>query len=267
MITAKDDIDTAYEHSCTVDVAVAKLLGWMRGPIRSTMVNVTEDGVIAREELPFLPNLEGPLFPLLNDTRKSLHHAYADAFERNSGQEIIDKKCQAVEDWDEIIRKANLYMGAVIAELAKGENSVLIIDPMETAQTGEDHITIDSLDVWAKAIYGISIDDPLAPAPKVLCKSSKRSPPKEYSESEGPLSAVSANSVFTTLAFAVDAIVKANPTRFEKSDNRPNVSAVAAHISKMAKDANGGVEIPAQQPESIKDRIERAQRMRRQLIK
>jgi len=46
------------ESSCSKDQAIAKLLGWMRGPIRKKVIRLTEVGNIHPDDLPFVDDFE-----------------------------------------------------------------------------------------------------------------------------------------------------------------------------------------------------------------
>jgi hypothetical protein len=68
MINAEDDVIYDLSTSCSVEVAVAKLLGWMQGHIRQRITKVTEHG-ISEDQLRYIPSMENSLQQQLMELR------------------------------------------------------------------------------------------------------------------------------------------------------------------------------------------------------
>jgi len=120
MINSEDEILINLETSCTKDVAVAKLLGWMQGPIRTRIVKITECG-IPSDQLQFMPNFEGALHPFLDEMRESARQAFARSIEADDAVEVLNKNIEAVEFWDKTIRMASSYLLDIDDEIAKND--------------------------------------------------------------------------------------------------------------------------------------------------
>jgi hypothetical protein len=156
MINAEDEIYYDLRTSCTCDEAVAKLLGWMRGPIRRRHLSVTEhsDSVT---DLPHLDSLNGSLQQTLEEMRETARQDLLDAVEAGVSTYVFLDKDFAVRRFDALTIDAATYLADINDELAKGGASALRIDSMATAKSGVVHISLRSLDDWASRRYGISI--------------------------------------------------------------------------------------------------------------
>lgn len=155
-IGVADEIVVDLSTSCTKDVAVAKLLGWMRGPIRRRYIEVTADG-IAIDQMPYLHTLEVPLADRLAEFRATAHRKLFEAFEANAAEDVMDALDLEVRRCHELIYKAAQFLRDIEDELGKGDKSALAIDQTATLQAGVAHITLSSLDRWSRTKYNIGI--------------------------------------------------------------------------------------------------------------
>lgn len=146
-ILESEPILVSLDTSCTRDVAVARLLGWMRGPIRRRYVDLS-DGFISLDQMKYMHTLDASLADTLVEIREGAQQRLAEAFEAEADEPVMDAHIAEVQQCDELIYKAAQYMRDVDDELSKGANSALRLDERKTNQTGEVHITLSSLDRW-----------------------------------------------------------------------------------------------------------------------
>lgn len=143
--------------SCTIDVAVAKMLGWLRGP--TALVNIlisehgiTEENLIALDTLVY--PIEDHLLELLTKAKDKAYEAFDDA---STIEEVKDKSIEVLEKCEAQINRARFYKLSIDEELSKGNKSELTIDVPETESSGKTYIKLMSLDRWARKNYDISI--------------------------------------------------------------------------------------------------------------
>ena len=278
MITAADEISIDFSTSCTRDEAVAKLLGWMRGPIRRKYINVTIDG-IPEEQLPYLNKLDEPVADQLLEQRQSAQRRLASAFENDEGEDILTELEGKVEHWDREIHRAAKYFRDIDDELAKGDQSELRIDQESTIKTGVTHVAISALEQWAKKRDAIVMDTssftitnsyPSAEIGSVL-------PTEDGTGRKGWLSPVKADGLYLTLAVLLDAFVEMavpeylHPIPQLKKvlhpDGRWVVQTLASFLEDRAAKANDRALCDGQLAEAIKDRIERAMKVKSNTFK
>ena len=192
MINAEDDIIVNLRTSCTKDEAVAMLLGWLRGPIKPRNIQISEDG-LSLDQLPFLQSLEGSLQDQL--------------------QELVDAASQARDIDDEINSHTNHR---------------LIVDEFETNRTGEQHISISSLDRWARDEHQIPIVENEYDEPNVISGTSKG---RATSESE-ELSPTKTRSSHITTALLIKALANSSGKKYVHGDS-PNIKEIATRLSEM----------------------------------
>lgn len=165
MINPEDETIIVNNRSCTRDEAVAKMLGWMRSPVRLKYIKVTSFG-IQPDQLEHLHSIEGSILGFLNDQRQFASDSLRaladeaavteDVARKNIIYELINQHDDAIIAWHALTNKASVYLDAVNTELAKGIHSTLKIDDTP-GDKDEPFIMLDSLDKWTKANFGISI--------------------------------------------------------------------------------------------------------------
>lgn len=246
-------------ESCTVQEAVAKLIGWMRGKSRLAIIRMNEDGGLVPEDLPLLPSLEGSVQDMLDRQWEAARRALRRVEEGGAPIELIKEKKEALLDVEETIQRAATYLIEIEDEIVLDTASRLILDESAEAKTGEMHITLSSLQSWALSKYGISIREAVAPDEAI---SEQEESPNRKLLNEGWLSPTKAGHLYTTLAFLVDAFADSRNIYKSKSGELFE-SNVANELAEMAKKANDGIRLSGQSKESILDRIEFAMRARR----
>lgn len=150
------------QESCTVDEAVAKMLGWLRPPIHRRIIKVTPYGEIPPDYLLTMRHLPMPLEELLTQQREMASREFLDACDKYTSFEAIEEKEKKLIEWDEKIKKASIYKRAIKKEL-KNKTSMLVIDQEATDETGELQINLDSLYQFARKKFGIAIFDSFEP--------------------------------------------------------------------------------------------------------
>ena len=146
-----------FKSSCSKDDAVAKLLGWLKGPIHHEVIEITEHGV-SLEQLIHMETLVFSLEKHLSLLRQEAMYRASELVDGGVQKELIDEKLEEVLDIEDLISLAEKYMRDVEDELDKRDLSTLQIDYLATDRAGRVHIKINSLGAWAHKKYGISID-------------------------------------------------------------------------------------------------------------
>jgi hypothetical protein len=153
-IRPEEPIHIDSRDSCTKDEAVAKLLGWMRSPIRRLIIQINEYGSVSADQLETMHSLDGPLLEFLDGQRESARMEFLDTVEGDATLAEIEEKEAAILIWTRRIEDALKYLRDIESELANGNS--LVIDQTATDQTGTRHLTLESLNRWAANTYGIS---------------------------------------------------------------------------------------------------------------
>jgi len=266
MINAEDDVIYDLSSSCTVEVAVAKMLGWMQGHIRKRIIIVSENG-ISEDQLPHLPSLEDSLQGQLMEMREAARQEFIKAAEKyNAGDESFDDlrtKEEAVTKCDDLLNKAASYLRDIEDEISKRESAELLIDHYATDNTGVTHLTLNSIDRWAKAKYGIAIiNGSKTQASDQNLATTNDEQIESVIDQKCGLGKTKADHLYTTFAFLVEAF--ASTASKYKLDERLNIDALAKFLSEQAKSADK--DIHGQSSEAIKSRIEDAIKIRKSKI-
>lgn len=248
------------DTQCTKDEAVGMLLGWLDGPVRL----VPPENQLTPEEQEDFDSFSYDLQDDITERLDSLNNDYAEAKFHNSPANVITDKLSALNACKSQALQAKAFMSDLVDELNKGELSALRL-LKNPAYDSRDHITLASLDEWARSKYGINIlADRIAAtdAAKLQDSSSNPVPPEEDKPAKGGLARTRAENLYTTFAFLVEEFANAKGGKY-KPNGKVNVSAVASHLDEVARAAIGDDEFPGQGIEAIKKRIEEAMRVRR----
>jgi hypothetical protein len=161
--------------SVTVDEAVAIMMRWADGPIEYTDIDNEYDFEIPAYDIR----------QVLAEELDSLTSAYAEAKYDKQAQSVLDERLAVLQKQREDIRQANTFLCAIEDELNRGEHSALRVDTKRSNnvltyitltslkewmqdqslrlsstpasnKTGEIHITLTSLALWAKQLFEIS---------------------------------------------------------------------------------------------------------------
>ena len=234
MINPEDEIILDLSTSCTKEVAAAKLLGWMKGPRRLKVIEVTESG-ISGESLPYY-SFEGSLDEQLQELREAAFQELIAAAEEDADFEELEEKHQAYVNAESLIDNAHRYLSDIDLELSKGNDSLIKIDQVKTDCAGVQHVYLSSLDKWAKQQYDISIFEDLK---KHLTPEEIESKALENEDDyklkydpKGSLSPTRSRTLFTIFGFLVEDYVKRAPNKF--GEDEPTVDAISKHIENLA---------------------------------
>ena len=262
MFKPEDEYIPDLSISCNKDVAVAKLLGWMRGIRRAKVIDIDEHG-ISEDQLPLLHSIEGSLQQLLYELREAARQDLLAAAENDASYDEMDEKEKTAIEADARFDKAFIYFSDIEEELSKGEDSTLKIDQETTEQTGVIHITLNSLDKWAIGKYGISILDNKEQtiAPDNMQARSINQNIDESLDTEDGLTPITENNVFTTLGFLIEAFAQ-TATLFGKDKGKPNIHQISKHIAALAAQASGKEEMDDQGAEAIRKRLTKARKIK-----
>lgn len=264
MFNAEDDIIPKLEASCTKEEAVAKMLGWLQGPIRRRVIQVTEHGISA-DQMPHLLQLEGSLEEHLLELRNAACAIFFKALEEDAPLAVIEEKENAVIECDKLINLASIYLEDITEELAKSENASLKIDREATSKSDTTYITLKSLRVWALKEYGIAIGSSLMSRPVDNDQQEQLKSQQEETEADQAawLNKTKAENLYTTFAFLVEALAQKTPNYRISDSGKLIIKAIAEGIAASAKQANKGDTVPGQSEESIKSRIEESMRIKK----
>ena len=256
MITAADEISIDFSTSCTRDEAVAKLLGWMRGPIRRKYINVTEDG-ISEDQLPYLHRMDEPIKEQLLELREVAQQRLYEAFDTDDklstaeSRKVLINAVDEVERHSQRIYQAAQYFRDIDDELANGEESKLRVDETRTKTLSDPYIALSSLDAWAQEKYRISILAQEDVSPTIDGVIDQLKQPEDNSRQNGGLGKIKADNLYVTLALFVEAISETG-TKYHNPSG-PVVINIAEKIATFGKTKFGkGTYIPGQSKEAIK---------------
>ncbi|PTQ79283.1 hypothetical protein [Nitrosomonas ureae] len=258
MFNTEDDIIPKLKASCTKEEAVAKMLGWLQGPIRRRVIQVTEQGISA-DLMPHLSQLESSLEEQLLELRNAARTGFFKALEEDALIDIIEEKENVVIECDNQIKLAATYLESISDEVAKGNASTLRIDREATSKSGITHITLKSLKIWALKEFGISLDPFSAQKTAIYAPQQQQELPAEEiqqiddqsNQREDWPSPIKAKTFKITTAFLIDAFAKTSKD-FLKKDNTPNINAIAKHLENLAKEANDDNPVLGQSSETIR---------------
>ncbi|MFT3962243.1 hypothetical protein [Propionivibrio sp.] len=155
MINPEDEVGYDDRGSCTEEEASAMLLGWMRNAVRKPYVRISNDGSIDISQLPDLLALPCSALELIGEEREQTRAKFVGAVVSGDFGEA-QRREEKISQLDSIVEKMVRYKMAIQQELARS-NSKLKLDPVLTGQTGVRHITLPSLDTWARITFGFGI--------------------------------------------------------------------------------------------------------------
>jgi hypothetical protein len=138
--------------SVTKDEAVAKMLGLLRGAVRSPKFNSINT------DLKYQPELNFDLSDYLENIREKAVDRAVTVFDDSSSND--DQKANAYYEilrCDRLISKAHEYLAAIDFELSNAETALLKLDLAHSNANGEEYIYLASLDNWVKQKYSFSI--------------------------------------------------------------------------------------------------------------
>ena len=166
MIGPLDAIYIDDRDAFPIEECVAKMIGWMQGFERLHYILMDEYGV-PPDKLAHLPNLVYTLKEHLDQLKERARLELEQAFvafnnaeegtpEKITLHKLFNEKEDYVAQYSELMKKAYFYRSEINKELDKGELSILKIVQSASDAKNVLHISLESLDEWAKK-YGINI--------------------------------------------------------------------------------------------------------------
>ena len=249
-----------FKKSCTKREAVARLFGWVTGPIYNNQeFIISEEEFLYESDLIYANELKDTLENTFRDLLEPLQCELDEAISTNASDDVIKEKEAAFDECSAKIYKAERYLIAIEEELCKGESSVLKIDQEATRKSGISHIMLGSFDQWARDNYGIVI---LQPTEAQHLNKSQSENLKRSGGQKNPRS-TKLDNVYVTFAFLLEEFFSS--TRYQ-NDGKMNVSTMAEHIEALINDSNNNQKLPGQSHEAIKTRIEDAMEAKKQKL-
>ena len=231
MINPEDEVFVDLSTSCSQDVAVMKLLGWSRGPILRRKILVTEDG-ISEDQMPFIPLSKVSLAEQLMEIRAVACKELIIAAENNEPHDVLEARENAVQRYDDLIRRAHEF-SLDITESLNGDGAPgLILDQLRSQADGAPYITLRSLDRWAKAKYGTSVSGS-APRPTRTDESQSLNAKVSAAENPDPSGIGNSDSLAVTFAFLAEAYAKKHPKELLRPDQTINVAAFSKELAEI----------------------------------
>ena len=154
ILNTEDELIVAPSSTCTRDEAVARLLGWMKGPQYPKNIHFGQFGVPTNQYI-YLQHLEGNIQNQLTLYRETARQEWVSA--NASDNEDSSASAKVLLDCYDLAAKAERYLIEIDDEIAKENKSALRIDQAATQKAKETHYTLKSVDEWAKRIFGLSV--------------------------------------------------------------------------------------------------------------
>lgn len=253
-IPAESPVSIDIAGSCTIDIAVANMLAFDREATGNTQTLLLDYALSLKVgSEPYSLNKR------LEEGYVAAQREFKQAVETSSSTDGYKlEKEFAVLDWQKAVRDAANYRAAIIDELGKKAASGLRIDQFATDRSGEQCITLKSLDEWATKNYDISLLDSFAPLTVAPCATEGL---ERSGESENDLppgaSETKYNNLLISFALLVHAISKTK-NNLEHGGN-PNAQNIAILIEDLAKQKSQ-VKLPGQSANNIRKLIAVAER-------
>ena len=219
--------------SCTVDEAVARLLGWFKSPISKRFIQVSEHG-ISIDQMPFMVTFYDSLDQTLYELRESARAALIDAASADEGYESLQVREHAVAEVDQLIGLARVYR-LEIEDAAFRPESPFVVNRDLTEKTGVTHFTLVSLDKWAREKFKKSLFDSPAGLPDESSKPHLRTQAGSLGDTDNDVDMAKDRkyqSALVTIGLLLLKL-KEEATAFDKGAS-PNESAIAKSIASIA---------------------------------
>lgn len=141
--------------SCNIEDAVAKMLGWLQGPVCHDLKEPDEGYTL--QQLKYMDSLIYTLNEHLTDLRNAALSDASYIYENTKPEDRTEDIFDEVLNIEDLSKRARLFLIDIQDELSNGELSVIKIDKTATEKHQETFITLKSLDRWAKRTHDISI--------------------------------------------------------------------------------------------------------------
>lgn len=261
-------------QSYSIDESVAKMLGWMKGANRLQKVGEDKYGPILNQ----MPHLYSLLYPIENYLQLHLDrakHEYNEALRDNEiiklyaeqkssldtasvlneSEETLSEKYEQISYLNKLTENAQSYKLMIEHELDKeSELSELKVDQLTTNEKGNVHITLKSLNYWAKqfGLYIIDIPERLVDSTQIPQEKIAQVVNIEVKNvsTEGPIVVRRIRQRHNELSKLIDSILEVMPN--------PTAGKVMAELRKLIADPNSCIICTAEdgvQWENIKGQI------------
>jgi len=135
--------------NCTLEVAVARLMGWVNGAMRTESTG--GPGVEPRQ-LAFVDDTEWPSLQYqLEHLQSAAREELDEAIKSREWPAVIGAKRLAVTACDEMSDRALSCYSDIRAEVKKGKNSSIRLDAAKTRKTGAPHYVWQTIASWAES--------------------------------------------------------------------------------------------------------------------
>ncbi len=214
--------------SCTLEQAVAKLLGWSKGPLFRKAIRVTEAGVVD-EDLEAVEVFEGGIDAQLETMLLEAQNSAIVAAEEGATFEELSRFDERIEQVKKLIARVHDFRIRIEDELAKGPESHLRIDRRRSDESRNVYITLMSLDQWAIEVYGCGVIARGEVAERVSQQTDHQLPAEQVQEAAG----TDSKNALIVVSLLQDLLMEVSPTKYIHG-GKPNESTIAQRLSEMA---------------------------------
>ena len=262
MLNILEEQIVAPRSTCTKDEAVARLLGWMKGPAYPKNIPFGPFGV-PTDQYVNLQFLEGNIQNQLSIYRETARQEWLAA--NATGVDDSGESVRVLLDCYDLAAKAEKYLIEISDEIAKGDASVLRIDRDATSGAQDVHYTLKSVEEWATKALGLSViqaniftvlheveipevdDVPILGTNQVMrhkgTKVDDEVEEDETQETGKGLGEIKANNLYIAFALLVEAYAK-DVSGYATNGGRDIEDAIAKHLAALGKTANKGYPMP-----------------------
>lgn len=259
MLNSKEEQIFAPRSTCTKDEAVARLLGWMKGPAYPRNIPFGPYGVPTAQYVN-LQFLEGSIQNELTIYRETARQEWISA----SASRVNDagKSAEVLLDCYDLAAKAEKYLIEISDEIAKGDASALRIDREATSAEQETHYTLKSVEEWAMKTLGLSVIqanvfDMVQEVAPLTTEIDEDAEEESTPEADKGLGKIKANNLYIAFALLVEDFSKSNSGYTTKAGDSIE-DAIAQHIENLGTAANKGHAISGLRSEAIRKNIAEA---------
>ncbi len=226
------DVDKQYytntSGSCTLEQAVAKLLGWSKGPLFRKTVRVTEAGVVD-DDLVSVEVFDGGIDAQLETMLLEAQNRAISTLEEEATFDEQLKWDQRIEEVKKLVARVHDFRIRLEDELAKGQGSRLRIDPRRSDESGNVYITLMSLDEWAFEVYGCRVIARGDVSERVSQQTDHQVAAEQAIEPES----TDSKNALIVVSLLQDLLMEVSSTKYIHGD-KPNKSTIAQRLSEMA---------------------------------
>jgi hypothetical protein len=214
--------------SCSIEQAVAKLLGWSKGPLFRKTVRVTEAGVVD-DDLALVEVFEGGIDAQLESMLIDAQNQAIVALDEGATHDELSRLDKRIEQVMELVARVHDFRIRIDDELAKGQGSRLRIDPRRSDESGNVYLTLMSLDEWAFEVYGCRVIARGDVAERVSQQTDHQLAAEQVNEAAG----TDSKNALIVVSLLQDLLMEVSATKY-KHGGKPNKSTIAQRLSEVA---------------------------------